>query len=284
MLLLLPPAWLALVGNARVTPLRMAATGPCESAAWPLLQAALDKLPVFTVANSEEQPLQYQVGERKLAVFYADVKVATNEYIAARDRADGGETALVGCDIIQIGLGAAYKLSVGGTAMIVPGMAELQAAGAPEDAQPMGQELPLFACMEMKLEGDAGPKGRPRARLTTPTATLPVPNLYPTYPTLTLPCPCPYPYPYPYPVPLFMSYDDCAAAVAQESNADAPLEINAVLSLQSLVEELGELSVDEALQAPSGEFALQAPSASLQHGASYVGSGVYMRKVAEEDA
>lgn len=132
------------------------------------------------MANSEEQPLQYQVGERKLAVFYADVRVATKEYIAARDRADGGETALVGCDIIQIGLGAAYKLSVGGTAMIVPGMAELQAAGAPEDAQPMGQELPLFACMEMKLEGDAGPKGRPRARLTLPlppTASLRLPHL-----------------------------------------------------------------------------------------------------------
>ena len=179
MLLLLPPAWLALVGNARVTPLRMAAAG-CESAAWPLLQAALDKLPVFTVANSEEQPLQYQVGERKLAVFYSDVKVATKEYIAARDRADGGETALVGCDIIQIGLGAAYKLSVGGTAIIVPGMTELQAAGAPEDAQPIGQELPLFACMEMKLEGDAGPKGRPRARLTLPlppTASLRLPHL-----------------------------------------------------------------------------------------------------------
>lgn len=82
-----------------------------------------------------------------------------------------------------------------------------------------------------------------------------------------------------------MSFDDCAAAVRQESTADAPLQINAVLSLQGLVEELGELSVDEALQAPSGEFALQAPSASLQHAASYVGSGVYMRKVAaEEDA
>ena len=50
MLLLMPPTWLTLVGNARVTPLRM---GPCESAAWPLVQAALDKLPVFTVANSE---------------------------------------------------------------------------------------------------------------------------------------------------------------------------------------------------------------------------------------
>ena len=90
--------------------------------------------------------------------------------------------------------------------------------------------------------------------------------------------------PPPHPVPLFMSVDDCAAAVRQESSADAPLQINAVLSLQGLVEELGELSVDEALQAPAGEFALQAPSASLQHAASYVGSGVYMRKVPEEDA
>lgn len=182
MLLLMPPTWLTLVGNARVTPLRM---GPCESAAWPLVQAALDQLPVFTVANSEEQPLQYQVGERKLAVFYADVKVATKEYIAARDRADGGETALVGCDIIQIGLGAAYKLSVEGTAMIVPGMAELRAAGAPEDAQPFGQELPLFACMEMKLQGDAGPKGSTRS--TFATKNLPLPH----YPTLTPSYPCP---------------------------------------------------------------------------------------------
>ena len=189
MLLLMPPTWLTLVGtarvtplvgNARVTPLRM---GPCESAAWPLVQAALDKLPVFTVANSEEQPLQYQVGERKLAVFYADVKVATKEYIAARDRAEGGETALVGCDIIQIGLGAAYKLSVEGTAMIVPGMAELRAAGAPEDAQPIGQELPLFACMEMKLQGDAGPKGSNRSTFDTTNLPLPhYPTLIPSYP------------------------------------------------------------------------------------------------------
>ena len=195
MLLLMPPTWLTLVGtarvtplvgNARVTPLRM---GPCESAAWPLVQAALDKLPVFTVANSEEQPLQYQVGERKLAVFYADVKVATKEYIAARDRAEGGETALVGCDIIQIGLGAAYKLSVEGTAMIVPGMAELRAAGAPEDAQPIGQELPLFACMEMKLQGDAGPKGSTPfdLRYHEPALT-PPPHPYPILPS---PCPCP---------------------------------------------------------------------------------------------
>ena len=189
MLLLMPPTWLTLVGtarvtplvgNARVTPLRM---GPCESAAWPLVQAALDKLPVFTVANSEEQPLQYQVGERKLAVFYADVKVATKEYIAARDRAEGGETALVGCDIIQIGLGAAYKLSVEGTAMIVPGMAELRAAGAPEDAQAIGQELPLFACMEMKLQGDAGPKGSTRSTFDTTILPLPhYPTLIPSYP------------------------------------------------------------------------------------------------------
>ena len=233
MLLLLPPVWLSLLANARQIPSpRMAATGPCESSGWPLLQGVLDKVPVFTVANSEEQPLQYQVGDQKLTVFYADVKVATKEYMTARDQYPD-----LGCDIISIGLGNAYKLAVAGEAVIVPGMAELVGAGAPEDAQALGQELPLFACMEMKLEGDAGAK-----------------------------------------VPLFMSYDDCAAAIAQESSADAPMQINAVLSLQSLVEELAELA-----DPTSGEFALQVPSASVQHGASYVGSGVYMRKVDEED-
>jgi len=73
-----------------------------------------------------------------------------------------------------------------------------------------------------------------------------------------------------------MSHADCAAAVAQAP--DGPLEINAILSLQSLVEEL--VGLDEPSQ---GEFSLVAPSASMQHVASYVGQGVYMRKVDEDE-
>ena len=106
------------------------------------------------------------------------------------------------------------------------------ASGAPEGADPMGQELPLFACMGLKREVEAGRK-----------------------------------------VPLFMSAADCASAAAEES--DAALEVDAVFSLQSVVEELAALDFPSS----EGEFAFEPPSASLQHLASYVGQGVYMRKV-----
>ena len=57
-----------------------------------------------------------------------------------------------------------------------------------------------------------------------------------------------------------------------------PLEIDVVLSLQSYVEELAGLDDPTA-----GEFAFVPPSAALQHVASYVGQGFYMRKVDEEE-
>ena len=131
----------------RVVPPRLAA-GPTESENWPKLQGELDKLPVFTVANAEDKPLQYQIGERPYAVFYADVDAAKKELAKHPD---------LGYDLIPIGLGSAYKLSCEGKAMVVPGLAELVALGAPEDAQPIGQELPLFACNEMSREGEEGP-------------------------------------------------------------------------------------------------------------------------------
>ena len=84
--------------------------------------------------------------------------------------------------------------------MLVPGKAELKAAGAPPDADPRGQQLPLFACMEMSQEGPNG------------SAIL----------------------------PLFMCHADCAAAVAQATEADNPDEALEIvgLSLDSVVERL----------------------------------------------
>lgn len=224
--------------NARRVALspRLAATGPCESSGWPFLQAILDELPVFTVANGEGQPLQYNTagpkGQRQLAIFYTDVKAATKQMNVAKEQFPD-----LGCDIISTGLGGAFKLSSEGGALVVPGVADLQGAGAPEGASPMGQEVPLFACMELSREGDNGPK-----------------------------------------VPLFMSYTDCAEAIAEAvaKVPGEPLEINAILSLQDIVEELADLE-----DPSSGEFMLVAPSASLQHVASYIGKGVFMRKVEE---
>jgi len=123
-----------------------------ESEGWRQLQGKLDQLPVFTVANAEGQPLQYEINQRPLAVFYADVEAAKKELAAAQS-----QYPELSCDLIPVGLGSAYKLSCDGSAMVVPSLASLQALGAPEGAQPMGQELPLFACMEMSQEGENGP-------------------------------------------------------------------------------------------------------------------------------
>ena len=131
---------------------RLAATDPFEGAGWPQLQANLDKLPMFTVANQEGKPLQYEVGEKPLAVFYADVDAAKKELAQSLSQFPD-----LGCDLIPVGLGSAYKLTCEGKAMIVPGLADLVAAGAPEGAEPMGQELPLFACMDMSQAGKNGP-------------------------------------------------------------------------------------------------------------------------------
>lgn len=211
-----------------VSPL-LAASGPCEGSTWPVLQKLLDEMPVFTVANAEGQPLQYQIGERQVAVFYTDVAAGKREYESARDRYPD-----LGCDVITVGLGQAFRLSSEGKAMVVPGIAELQAAGAPAEAEPMGQEVPLFACMGMKREGGK--------------------------------------------VPLFMCHADGAAAAADASaSLSKELEMDSVFSLQSIVEELSDL--DDPLE---GEFVWVAPSASLQHVASYVGQGVYVRKVEED--
>lgn len=193
-------------------------------------------MPVFTVANAEGQPLQYETAGStvaSVAIFYTDVAAATEQYVAAREKFPD-----LGCDIVSVGLGSAYKLASGGKAVLVPGVADLMGAGAPAGAQPMGQELPLFACMELTRDGS---EGAPK-------------------------------------VPLFMSHADCAAAVAQAPGG--ALEINAILSLEGYVEELAGLA-----DPSSGEFALVPPAASLRHAATYVGQGVYMRKVdAEEEA
>ena len=135
------------------SPPRLEATAnPSESEGWPQLQEMLDKLPVFTVANEGGQPLQYQVDGKPLAIFYADVEAGKSQLAIEQEKYPD-----LGCDLIPVGLGNAYKLSCDGKGMVVPGIGELQACGAPEGAQPMGQELPLFACMQMSRDGDAGP-------------------------------------------------------------------------------------------------------------------------------
>lgn len=161
------------------------------------ITAALDKLPTFTIANRERKPLQFNIGGKETSVFYADVAAAKLQLAATKKEAPD-------CDLIAVGLGSAYRLACDGRATIVPGLAELQAAGAPADAQPLGQELPLFACMQLSRYMDGG-------------------GLV---------------------VPIFMCYADCEKEVAAATNPDAnedPLSITP-LSLSSVVEQLNDPS------------------------------------------
>jgi len=155
---------------------------------------------MFTVANEDEKPLQYQVNGQPMAIFYADLLAAKSALDAAVN-----QNPDLNCDLIPVGLGAAYLLSCQGKASLVPGVTELTAAGMPEGLPAIGQELPLFACMQMTRETEDGH------------------NV----------------------LPLFMSFDDCAETVkqAREVNNDPGLEI-VPLALPSIVEHLSSTADD----------------------------------------
>ena len=162
---------------------------------WAELQQQLDALPVFTCADEAGTPLEVQLsGQTKpLAVFYADVEAA--ELALAKARATRIGQSL---DLIPFPLGKAYRLTSDGEGIIVPSAKELAMAGAPADSSPVGQALPLFACMEMAEEVEGG-GGR---------------------------------------LPLFMSSAEANAAMAEATAADEPdakLEM-VCLSLQRAIE------------------------------------------------
>jgi hypothetical protein len=173
-----------------------------DSPAWPSIQAQLDALPVFSVGNTDGKPLQYQVNGQPMAVFYADIAAAKSELDAVKAQNSG-----LACDLVTVGLGSAYALCLAGKASLLPGVAELMAAGMPAGMPAMGQELPFFGCMQLTRDIEGG-------------GTV---------------------------VPLFMSFADgeAAAAVACAAGAGAEEELQmAPFALPSIVEHLSALAED----------------------------------------
>ena len=201
----------ALTGLRVCSPVVMQATSLTDNPSWPKIQSLLDDaLPVFTVANSEGKPLQFQVGGEPMAIFYADVDAAKSATETA--------SAQIDCDMVPVGLGAAYSMACEGKATVVPGVAELTAAGMPAGVSPVGQELPLYACLQMSKETEAGDSV----------------------------------------MPVFMSVQDCEAALKDAREADPGLEI-VPLSLPGIVKHLSALEDDK----PAFEFV--APASSREH-------------------
>jgi hypothetical protein len=126
------------------------------SDSWAPIQKDLDEVPVFTVATQEGNPLAYEVQaedetSHTLPFFYCDVAEALAELEGARNN-----TGLEGLDILPFPLGQAFKLWATAEAILIPSKAAILQAGAPPGTNPVGQQVPMFACMEIIEEGPDG--------------------------------------------------------------------------------------------------------------------------------
>jgi hypothetical protein len=138
------------------------ATAFFESPAWLPIRQELDQVPLFTCANGQGQPLAYQLeiakegGETKtmtVPFFYTDVEDALRELETAKQEHVHLEEGL---DIIPIGLGGAFHMWSLDQAVIVPNKNAILQAGAPPNANPIGQEIPLFVCMDVSQTNEQG--------------------------------------------------------------------------------------------------------------------------------
>jgi hypothetical protein len=122
---------------------------------WKHIEADLNKLPIFTVANQEGKPLAYTVettdNSYTAPFFYVDIDDALAELQSAKD-----STELEGLDLVPFPMGQAFQLWASDQAIIVPSKQAILEAGAPPDTNPVGQQVPLFACMDIIQETDDG--------------------------------------------------------------------------------------------------------------------------------
>ena len=123
---------------------------------WGPIKKELDHVPVFSTANSQGQPLQYNVGGDPVGFFFCDVDAAKAELEKAKE-----ETKMDGLQILPFPLGEIFEMGGKKLAAIIPGAEALEAAGAPKDINPVGQQVPLFGCMEITANQPDGTEKTP---------------------------------------------------------------------------------------------------------------------------
>lgn len=111
---------------------------------WDPIKNDLNAVPAFACANDQGQPLQYNVGSGPLAFFFLDIKAAKEELEKARQ-----DTKLDGLNLIPFPLGEVFEMGAKQMALIVPSQKSIEDAGAPPLMNPLGQQVPLFGCMDM---------------------------------------------------------------------------------------------------------------------------------------
>lgn len=130
------------------------------SEAWIPILEDLDRVPIFAVANPQGYPLAYKVetskGTFEVPTFFCDIDAARQELSHLRDEINKKGDAAEGIDLIPFPLGKAFELWGQDQAVIVPGQNAILQAGAPPGTKPIGQQVPMFACMEIMEEREDG--------------------------------------------------------------------------------------------------------------------------------
>jgi hypothetical protein len=187
---------------------------------WKPIQDDLDRVPIFTCANQDGNPLAYTIEMKDetytVPFFYCDVDDAKVEL----EQATQG-TGLEGIGLIPFPLGKAFQMWAQDEAVIVPSKRAILQAGAPPGSNPIGQQVPLFACMEIMQSNEDGTGGV---------------------------------------LPLFMDLDEANAAVASAVEMDGG-DVNdfevVTLSLQKAVQLLATVPETPAFQFMASSRSLQ---------------------------
>ena len=138
-----------------------------DTPGWPPIKQDLDKVPLFTVATKEGHPLAYTIETAQdesypVPFFYCDIDVAQKELeqsIQVMKETSTDDNSAEGLGLIPFPLGQAFELWANDKAVIVPSKTEIQHAGAPPSVNPIGQQIPMFACMDIMEERADDGKG-----------------------------------------------------------------------------------------------------------------------------
>ena len=145
--------------SSTTSPLRAASQQPNElfdSPGWEGIKQELDQVPVFAVSNAQGHPVKYSLEKKdekfEVPLFYIFATDAMKELEKAKEQ----NTSLPGMDINPYPLGGIFEMWAKDGAVIVPNKQSIISAGAPPNANPIGQQVPLFACMEIAQEDEKG--------------------------------------------------------------------------------------------------------------------------------
>jgi hypothetical protein len=127
-----------------------------EMEGWKNIADDLHQFPLFSVATPEGIPVAYQVtlNEAKtynIPFFFCSVEEAMQELEKAKEINSNERLQLV-----PFPLGTAFKLWCTDQAVIVPSQSSIQQAGAPPGTNPIGQTVPMWACLEISEEMEDG--------------------------------------------------------------------------------------------------------------------------------